>query len=326
MNIDGTMTAAVQTERGGAETLSTAQIPVPSPGPGEVLVRVHRAAVNFADERTCRSGMNHLSGRVEGLPFTPGGEIVGARVDTGERVVAISGKGGFAQYALVDESATYPIPPDLDEESALSVFVPGLTAGLLLDVTRPQKDDCTVVSGATGAIGTLLLQLLGSSGQSHVVAVASPSADVERLRSFGASTVVPSDSEDLTSVLRAAAEDRPIGLILDSIGGPVLEAAVAALGRRGRLVSYGSSSNAAATVAPRSLIFGSREIAGFWVLDHLDNRSRVVDVLADLFRAVLDSRLRVDPPTVFALDDVAGAMAATAQRGRTCRVLIDPWK
>jgi NADPH:quinone reductase len=175
MDVDG-MAVALQTERGGRETVAPARLALPEPGPDQVLVRVHRAAVNFADERACRTGINHLSGRVEDLPFVPGGEIVGTRVDTGETVVAICGSGGFAQYATVEERTAHPIPAGLDMESALSVFVPGLTAGLLLEVAQPDKGDAVVVSGATGAVGTLLLRLLAARGRQPFVAVASPSA------------------------------------------------------------------------------------------------------------------------------------------------------
>lgn len=324
--VNGTMVAVQQTERGGAQTLSTTRLQIPTPGPDEVLVRVHRAAVNFEDERTCRFGVNRLTGHTEGLPFVPGGEVAGTRVDTGDMVVGISGRGGFAQYALVDESAVHPIPSGLDTESALSVFVPGLTACLLLDIARPEKDDCVVVSGATSAVGTLLLQLLASRGHEHVVAIASPSAPEERLRSLGATAVVRSDADDLTSELRTAAGDVPVGLVLDSVGGPVLEASVAALGKRGMLVNYGTASEVVATVAPRSLIHGSRGIAGFWLLDHLDSRPRVTGILANLFGGVLGGRFHLDPAHVFGLDGISDAMAATARRGRTGRVLIDPWK
>ncbi|MDL5156132.1 quinone oxidoreductase family protein [Actinomycetospora termitidis] len=319
------MAVVLQAERGSAETLTTTRIPIPEPACGDVLVRVRRAAVNFADERACRTGLNHLTGRVEELPFVPGGEIVGTRTDTGETVLALCGCGGFGQYVAVRERDVHPVPEGLDDESALSVFVPGLTAGLLLDTTRPTKDDGVVVSGATGAVGTLLLRLSAVRGQRHVVAIASPTAPEDRLRSAGASAVVRTDADDLGAALRHAA-DGPIDLVLDSIGGPVLEAAAGALGRRGTLVSYGSSSDLPATLAPRSLIPGSRTVTGFWLLDHLDDPARVAAVLDDVLAEVASGRIPVDSPETFGLDDAAGAMAATARRGRTGRVLIDPWE
>ncbi|GAA4551048.1 zinc-binding alcohol dehydrogenase family protein [Pseudonocardia xishanensis] len=324
MDVDG-MAVAMQTARGGRETLAPARLPLPEPGPDQILVRVHRAAVNFTDERACRTGLNHLSGRVEDLPFLPGGEIAGTRVDTGEAVVALSGSGGFAQYAAVAESAAHPVPAGLDAESALSVFVPGLTAGLLLEVAEPDKGDAVVVSGATGAVGTLLLRLLAARGQRHVVAVASPTVSEQRLRALGATAVLRFD-DDLEPALRQAAGDAPIGLVLDSMGGPALEAGVAVLGRHGTLVSYGSSSDVPATVTPRALIPGSRTVTGFWLLDHLDRRERVSGILTDLFRDVLAGEIRPDRPQVFGLPEVQTALAATAERGRTGRVLIDPWR
>src|SRR3954453_18520594 len=97
-------------EFGGPEVLQVADLPVPEPGDGEVLIKVLRAGMNYADthQRT-----NDYLARYE-LPLVPGGEVAGLREDTGERVVALTGTGGYAEYAVAHEAVTFPIPEGVD--------------------------------------------------------------------------------------------------------------------------------------------------------------------------------------------------------------------
>src|SRR3954452_4881247 len=109
-------------EFGGPEVLQVADLPVPEPGNGEVLVRVSRAGMNYADthQRT-----NDYLARYE-LPLVPGGEVAGVREDTGQRVVGLTGVGGYAEYAVVPQSRLFPIPDDVDDGTALALLIQGL--------------------------------------------------------------------------------------------------------------------------------------------------------------------------------------------------------
>src|SRR5881392_792891 len=111
-------------EFGGPEVLQLAELPVPEPGEGEVLIRVSLAGMNYADthQRT-----NDYVAKYE-LPLVPGGEVAGVREDTGQRVVGLSGLGGYAEYAVVPESQLFPIPDAVDDGTALALLIQGLTA------------------------------------------------------------------------------------------------------------------------------------------------------------------------------------------------------
>src|SRR6202167_6086626 len=98
------MRAIQMTEFGGPEVLKLAELPTPVPGEGEVLIRVTRAGLNFADTHT---RTNSYVQRAT-LPLVPGGEVAGVREDTGERVVALVGQGGYAQYAVAGEDRVFP--------------------------------------------------------------------------------------------------------------------------------------------------------------------------------------------------------------------------
>src|SRR3981189_1744646 len=104
------MRAIQMQEFGGPEVLQLADIPVPAPGPGEVLIKVGRAGLNYAD--THQRTNSYLAKAT--LPLVPGTEVAGIREDTGERVVALCGTGGYAEYATAPKDLVFPIPDELD--------------------------------------------------------------------------------------------------------------------------------------------------------------------------------------------------------------------
>src|SRR2546423_12936087 len=143
---------AIQIEEfGGPEVLQLADVPIPQPGEAEVLIRVSRAGMNYADthQRT-----NDYLARYE-LPLVPGGEVAGVREDTGERVVAMCGLGGYAEYATAPGALTFPIPDGVDDGAALALLIQGLTAWHLYKTcARVQPGETVVIIAAAGAVGS----------------------------------------------------------------------------------------------------------------------------------------------------------------------------
>src|SRR5438309_3773683 len=136
------MRAIQMTEFGGPEVLKLVELPMPEPGPGEVLIRVSRAGVNFADTHTRTNSYVQPAT----LPLVPGGEVAGVRVDTGERVVALVGSGGYAEYASAPKRQIFPIPDGLDDGAALAMIVQGTTAWHLYRTAgRVQRGESVVV-------------------------------------------------------------------------------------------------------------------------------------------------------------------------------------
>ena len=115
------MRAIQMTEFGGPEVLRLAELPKPEPGPEEVLIRVTRAGLNFADTHTRTNSYVQKAT----LPLVPGGEVAGIREDTGERVVALVGSGGYAEYATAPKQLVFPIKDELDDGTALALIVQG---------------------------------------------------------------------------------------------------------------------------------------------------------------------------------------------------------
>src|SRR5919202_4960250 len=139
-------------EFGGPEVLRLVELPTPQPAEDEVLIRVSRAGLNFADthQRT-----NSYLAAAE-LPLIPGGEVAGVREDTGERVVALCGNGGYAEYATARQALTFPIPEGVDDGTALALLIQGLTAWHLYRTSaKVAPGESVVVHAAAGGVGSL---------------------------------------------------------------------------------------------------------------------------------------------------------------------------
>src|SRR3954454_24210030 len=149
------MRAIQQVEFGGPEGLELVELATPQPAAGEVLVRVTRAGVNFADTHQREDGYVQK----QTLPLIPGSEVAGVREDTGERVVALVGHGGYAEYALAPADRGFPIPDGLDAGTALALLLQGLTAWHLFRTCARMAggESVLIVSGA-GGVGSLAVQ------------------------------------------------------------------------------------------------------------------------------------------------------------------------
>src|SRR3954467_11476155 len=143
---------AIQIEAfGGPEVLQLVELPPPEPAAGEVLVRVTRAGINFAD--THQRHDQYVA--KQDLPMIPGGEVAGVREDTGERVVGLCGHGGYAEYATAPAALCFPIPDGVDDGTALALLIQGLTAWHLYRTAgRVARGETVVVHSAAGGVGS----------------------------------------------------------------------------------------------------------------------------------------------------------------------------
>ena len=234
------MRAIQMSEFGGPEVLRPVDVPDPQPGPGEVLIRVTRAGVNFADTHT---RTNSYVQRAT-LPLIPGGEVAGTVVDTGERVVALVGNGGYAEYAVAPRELAYPIPAGIDDAVALAMIVQGTTAWhLYRTAARVADGESVVVHAAAGGVGSLAVQLGHPFGAGRVIATASRAEKRSLALRLGAEVAIDPQAEGLTERLIEANNGRPVDVVFEMSGGNVFEASYRALAPFGRIVAYGIATN-----------------------------------------------------------------------------------
>jgi len=315
------MRAIQMSEYGGPEVLRLVELPVPEPAEGEVLVRVRRAGLNFAD--THRRTNTYLA--KDDLPLVPGSEVAGVREDTGERVVALCGSGGYAEYATAPGALTFPIPDGVEDETALALVLQGLTAWHLYSTcARVAPGESVVVHAAAGGVGSLAVQLGKPLGAGRVIATASTPDKRALALELGADVAVDGAAEGLKERLVEANLGEPVDVVFEMVGGAVFDESLAALAPFGRLVTYGISSGENNTLRSGSLMRHSRAVVGFWYA-HCIGRPAMIDAaLAGLFERVRRGELRVVTGPAYALADAAQAQTDLAERRTTGKITLDP--
>ena len=312
---------AIQIEEfGGPEVLKLADLPVPEPGEGEVLIRVSRAGMNYADthQRT-----NDYLARYE-LPLVPGGEVAGVREDTGERVVAMCGLGGYAEYATAPAALAFAIPDGVDDGTALALLIQGLTAWHLYRTSaKVAAGESVVVHAAAGGVGSLAVQLGGAMGAGRVIATASTEEKRALALELGADVAIDASPQGMKERLEEA-NDGKVDVVFEMAGGEVFEASLAALAPFGRLVTYGIASRQPNEISSGALMRRSRAVVGFWLMHCIGHPEMVDEALADLFARVQRGELRAHLGATYPLADAARAQVDLAERRTMGKLLLDP--
>jgi len=315
------MRAIQMTEFGGPEVLKLAELPVPQPGAGEVLIRVSRAGLNFADTHTRTNSYVQKAT----LPLVPGGEVAGVREDTGERVVALVGSGGYAEYAVAPAELSFPIPDGIDDGTALAMVVQGTTAWHLYRTSGAVKaGESVVVHGAAGGVGSLALQLGHALGAGRVIATASSEEKRALALELGADVAVDPAAEGLTERLLEANEGRPVDVVFEMSGGEVFEASYRALAPFGRIVAYGIATSEPNQVLTGSLLRHSRAVVGFYLFHCLERPGMFAAALDDLFARAGRGELRAIVGHTYPLAEAAQAQTDLRARRTTGKLLLDP--
>jgi NADPH:quinone reductase len=313
--------AIQMTEFGGPEVLELAELPVPEPGPGEVLIHVSRAGLNFADTHTRTNSYVQKAT----LPLVPGGEVAGVREDTGERVVALVGSGGYAEYAVAPADRVFAIPEGVDDGTALAMIVQGTTAWHLYRTSAAIKDgESVVVHGAAGGVGSLAVQLGHPLGAGRVIATASSEDKRALTLELGADVAVDPAADGLTERLIEANGGRPLDVVFEMSGGEVFDASYKALAPFGRIVAYGIATNQPNDVATGSLLRHSRAVVGFYLFHCLGRPGMFAQALEDLFARVARGELRAIVGHTYPLQDAAQAQIDLRERRTTGKLLLDP--
>jgi NADPH:quinone reductase len=315
------MRAIEMTEFGGPEVLRLAELPKPQPGPDEVLIRVTRAGLNFADTHT---RTNSYVQRAT-LPLVPGGEVAGIREDTGERVVALVGSGGYAEYAKAPKQLAFPIPEELDDGTALAIIIQGLTAWHLYRTSgRVEPGESVVVHAAAGGVGSLAVQLGHPLGAGRVIATASNPEKRALALELGADVAIDPAPDGLTERLIEANGGRQVDVVFEMAGGEIFDASYKALAPFGRIVAYGIASGQPNEVSTGSLLRHSRAVVGFYLFDCLGRPGMFTDALSELFARAGRGELKAVVGQTYPLEQAAQAHIDLGARRSTGKLLLDP--
>jgi NADPH:quinone reductase len=314
---------------GGPDVLALVDdAPVPEPAEHELLIRVTRAGVNFADTHARE---NSYLARYE-LPMTPGAEVAGVveadahGFEAGQRVVALVGTGGYAEYAKAPVATTFAVPDGVSDAAALALLVQGLTAWHLYRTSAQLRaGESVVVHAAAGGVGSLAVQLGAPFGAGRVIATASSQAKRALALELGADAAVDVTRDDLAEALREANHGERVDVVLEMAGGRVFEAGLAALAPFGRLVTYGIASREPNEVSSGALMRRSQAVVGFWLMHCLAAPAELIDApLRDLLERVQAGTLRVVEGEEYGLSEARRAHEDLHARRTTGKVVLDP--
>lgn len=326
------MRAVIQRELGGPQVLVVEDVDLPEPAEGQVRVRVAAAGVHAVDTNI-RQGDGPPSMPRPSLPMTPGREVagtvdaVGPGVDEtliGARVVAHVGflNGGYAEYALAPVDALHSVPDDVMFPHAVASIGTGRTAQLVLEEARMQSTDVVIVPGASGGLGSQLVQLVLSFGATVVAlyggeakraAVEGLASDAERFFALDAL------DESWPSRMATLLGGREPSLLIDGVGGETGRTAFEALGRGGRVVIIGWSSGQAVRIDTDDIV--GRSLTVTVPLGRPVSQLRELEARA--LTAVAEGRVH---PLVdeYSLVRAADAHAAIEQRRQRGKVVLIP--
>lgn len=315
-------------ELGGPEKLELVDLPIPAPGPGQVLLRVEAIGMNFI-EIYFRKGQYKAT-----LPIIPGSEAAGTVEELGigvtgfkpgDAVVSVAVLGSYAEYALVSAAQLIKIPANLTPEQAAASLLQGMTAHYLAYSTFPLKagDTCLIHAGA-GGVGLLLTQMAARLG-ARVITTVSSAEKAELSREAGATDVILYSEKDFVSEIRRITGGRGVDVVYDSVGKTTFDGSLNCLRPRGLLALFGASSGA---VPPFDLIFlsgkGSLFVTRPTLWHYVATREELEWRANDVLGWVADGSLKLRMEHVYSLTEAAQAQSEMENRKTTGKILLEP--
>jgi NADPH2:quinone reductase len=286
-----------------------------------VLIQVARAGLNFADTHTRTNSYVQKAT----LPLVPGGEVAGVREDTGERVVALTGSGGYAEYAIAPADRVFAIPEGVEDGTALALIIQGTTAWhLYRTAARVQAGESVVVHSAAGGVGSIAVQLARRMGAGRLIATATGEERRALALELGADVAVDPAPEGLTERLIEANEGRETDVVFDMSGGAVFDASYRTLAPFGRIVVCGIATGEPNEVRTGSLLRHSRAVVGFYLFHCLGRPGMFAQALAELFALAAQGELRAIVGHTYPLGQAAQAQMDLRARRSTGKLLLDP--
>lgn len=314
---------------GGPEVLDLVDLPDPTPGPGQVLVRQTAIGVNYIDTYH-RSGLYPLK-LPSGLGMEGAGEVIAAgtgvdRFRPGDRVAFASGPiGAYAELHLVDAARAVRIPDGVDDRTAAAALLKGMTAEFLLLRCRPVAAGETVlIHAAAGGVGQIMVQWAKALG-ARVIATAGSPAKAARARDLGADEVILYGEADVAAEVRRITGGAGVPVAFDSVGAATFEGTLASLSRRGVFVSFGNASGPPPAVEPARLMrMGSLFFTRPTLADYVATTEDLDASAAAVFQRIASGDITIEVGQTFPLSQARAAHQALEARQTVGSTLLIP--
>ena len=314
-------------EFGGLEVLQWEDVPEPTPRAGQVLIKVDSAGVNYAD-------IMRRQGNYPGpdLPATLGLEAAGTITDLGEGVSGLSvgqrvmamGPQGNAEFVAVNANYVFPYPETVDPVQAGGMPIVFLTAYHLLKTRgQIQPGETVLIQAGASGVGTVAIQLAKAWG-ARVITTASSPEKLDLARSLGADETINYVAQDFEEEVRQLTNGNGVELVLECVGGPVLEKSVRCVASYGKLISFGNASGTPASLPGADIFGANRTVIGFSMGRSPMGRLNHQDAMDELFPMLAQGQVRLVVDRVLPMAEAAKAHQHLSNRGSQGKVILTP--
>jgi NADPH2:quinone reductase len=313
---------------GGPEVLRYEDVPRPSPGPGQALVRIEAIGLNFIEVYQ-RTGLYHVP-----LPFTPGTEAAGTVVEIGPKVNAVTGgqrvastnfSGADAEYALAPADRLVVLPDGVSTRIGAAAMLQGMTAHYLSHSTYAlSRQDTCLIHAAAGGVGLLLCQMARRLG-ARVIGTVSTEEKAELARQAGADEVILYTQQDFETETKRVTGGKGVQVVFDSVGRTTFSKGLNCLMPRGMMILYGQSSGPVEPLDPQVLSQkGSLFLTRPTIHHYISTRAELLDRASAVLDWISDGSLDVRIGGEFPLAAAAEAHQELEGRKTTGKVLLIP--
>tara|TARA_R110002072_G_scaffold224118_3_gene381200 strand:+ start:718 stop:1713 length:996 start_codon:yes stop_codon:yes gene_type:complete len=328
------MKAMLSKEVGGPETLVLEDLPTPEPKKGHVRIRVRAAGLNFPDTLIIRDMYQMKPPR----PFAPGGEVAGevealgegvTSLAVGERVLALTGFGGFATQVIAEAARVIKIPDAMPfEDAACLVLTFGTSHHALKDRAAIQPGESLLILGAAGGVGAAAIEL-GKAAGARVIAAVSSEEKAQFCRHLGAdeTLIYPREmsrdaQKEFSSQIKKLAGGDGVDVVYDAVGGDYAEPAVRALAWRGRFLVVGFPAGIPKIPLNLTLLKGCQIVGVFWGAHTLREPDSHAENMADLFSMYAKGQIKPRISARYPLEQAADALTLMEDRKVLGKVVV----
>ena len=329
------MKAMMSHEPGGPETLTLTEVDTPEPGPGQLLIAVRAAGVNFPDTLIIRDLYQFKPPR----PFAPGGEVAGVvealgdgveGFSIGDRVLAGGVNGGFATHFIANAAQTNKIPDAMPfDEAAAFMLTYGTSHYALKDRGAIKPGDALFILGAAGGVGAAAIEL-GKAFGAKVVAGVSSEDKAAFCKELGAdeTLIYPKGDLDraaqkeLSGQIKALCGGEGANIVYDAVGGDYAEPAVRALAWEGRFLVIGFPAGIPKIPLNLTLLKSCQIVGVFWGAFTMRNPVKNAEYVAELFQFYKDGKIRPRVTARFPLEKAADALDMLQSRKATGKIVL----
>lgn len=311
---------------GGPEQMKVVEVPTPTPGPKDALIRIAYSGVNFIDVYF-RTGLYKadrpvtLGSEASGVVESVGAEVT--EVAPGDRIAYAMTRGSYAEYAVVPAEKLVKIPDDVGLETAAAVMLQGMTAHYLTHSTFPlAPGHACLVHAAAGGTGGLIVQMAKHRG-ARVFGTTSTEQKAQEASALGADDVIIYTAQDFEAEIKRLIDGRGVDVVYDSVGKTTFDKSLSVLRPRGTMALFGQSSGSVPPFDPailnaRGSLFLTRPSLAHYLLDRKELLWRAGDVMTYIENGVVKVRIA----KIYPLDEAADAHRALEGRKTAGKLLL----